>query len=382
MGLLIATVAAAAAYKFAPKFLLEALPSIELPIVGHVPSACVAAAGAGVASMALSGALASPDERVEGVILVTGCDSGMGFHGAVHLAKLGFYVVAAHYTPDAPAALESACGSEVYSTRMKCVSLDVTSKDSVSALVPAIEAAIAEWEEGVAAAAADDATNAATSPSPSPGLIGCINCAGVGFTGPAEYFPLDMYRRAMEVNFFGYVAVAQAVLPMLRTAAAMPGARRARLVFIGTGGGPVSPAPAMLSGYMASKWAGEAWMQAFRMEMQLTKQRVDGSMINPGFVKPTNLVAGGKVLIERMWAASPQRARDEYESHLEAFQRHSDNEPGTHVSFVAKAMEQIMKDAQPELSYKVGPDSKAAPYVGCLPTNLRERLVRYSIFKQ
>ncbi len=40
-----------------------------------------------------------------------------------------------------------------------------------------------------------------------PGLVSVINCAGLGFTGPAEYFPMDLYRRQMDVNFFGYVRV-------------------------------------------------------------------------------------------------------------------------------------------------------------------------------
>lgn len=102
------------------------------------------------------------------------------------------------------------------------------------------------------------------------GLVAVINCAGVGYTGPAEFFPLDMYRRQWEVNFLGYVAVTQAVLPLIRRATTVPTSRRGRVVFVGTGGGVMSPAPALLSAYMASKWAGEAWMQCFRMEMQLT----------------------------------------------------------------------------------------------------------------
>ena len=28
---------------------------------------------------------------------------------------------------------------------------------------------------------------------------------GVGFTGPAEHFPMRFYRQQMDVNFFGYV---------------------------------------------------------------------------------------------------------------------------------------------------------------------------------
>jgi hypothetical protein len=47
----------------------------------------------------------------------------------------------------------------------------------------------------------------------------------------------------------------------------------------------MSPAPALLSAYMGSKWAGEAYIQVLRMEMQLRNIRIDGSMISPGFIK-------------------------------------------------------------------------------------------------
>lgn len=42
-------------------------------------------------------------------------------------------------------------------------------------------------------------------------------------------------------------------------------------------------------------------------------------MINPGFIKPTALVAGGKVLIERMWQGCGPAARSEYESFLDRY---------------------------------------------------------------
>jgi len=44
------------------------------------------------------------------------------------------------------------------------------------------------------------------------------------------------------------------------------------------------------------------------------------------------------------------------------FQKHSDNEPGTHPRYVSQAMEQILAAATPNLSYKVGPDSKVYIY--------------------
>ena len=61
-----------------------------------------------------------------------------------------------------------------------------------------------------------------------------------------------------------------------------------------------------------SKWAGEAFLASFRLEMQLAKLPIDAAMINPGFIKPTALMAGGKVLLEKTYAKMPAAAKDTY----------------------------------------------------------------------
>merc|ERR1712216_30385 len=101
---------------------------------------------------------------------------------------------------------------------------------------------------------------------------------------------MKLYRQTFDVNYFGYVEVTQIFLPLLKAAQAKPSSRRSRVIFVGTGGGVMTPAPALLSAYMGSKWAGEAFIQCFRMEMQLRKLRIDASVISPAFIKPTNIV--------------------------------------------------------------------------------------------
>lgn len=44
-------------------------------------------------------------------------------------------------------------------------------------------------------------------------------------------------------------------------------------------------------------------------------------------------------------------------------------------------MEHILATPRPDLSYKVGPDSKASPFVGMLPAKLREFIVRGAMYK-
>ena len=60
-----------------------------------------------------------------------------------------------------------------------------------------------------------------------------MNNAGIAVPGPLEHLPIDEFRRQMEVNLVGQVAVTQAFLPLLRTA-------RGRIVNIGSIGGRVA----------------------------------------------------------------------------------------------------------------------------------------------
>jgi NAD(P)-dependent dehydrogenase (short-subunit alcohol dehydrogenase family) len=170
-------------------------------------------------------------------------------------------------------------------------------------------------------------------------------------------------------------------LPLLREAASKEGARRGRVVFIGTGGGVMSPSPALLSAYMGSKWAGEAFIRVLRLEMALQGLRIDACMLNPGVVKPTALQDGGMAIMEKMWGEMPTAAKPEYKWLAEAFIDYNNNEPGTHKREVAYMMENILKVGRPTMNYKVGHDSKAAPIAGCLPWKVQEWLVKLSMFK-
>ena len=99
-----------------------------------------------------------------------------------------------------------------------------------------------------------------------------VLCAGMGVAGPAEELPMDLVRRQMEVNYFGTVTVAEAVLPRMREQG------RGLLLMIGSIAGRV-PIP-MQSHYSSSKYALEAFSDAVRMEMR--RFGVRASIIEPG----------------------------------------------------------------------------------------------------
>jgi len=299
-----------------------------------------------------------PKQNVEGCVFVTGADSGMGQTSAEHLANLGFHVFAGIYMDKS---------EEVFKNmkNITTVKLDVTKQESIDAAVRKVRSITGE-----------SGSNA----NLRFGLVALINCAGLGFTGPAEYFPMQQFRQQLDVNFFGYVACAQSFLPLIKDAVKNRPNRRGRIVFVGTGGGVPSPSPALLSAYMASKWAVEAFCQSLRLEMRLVKQPIDVLMVNPGFIKPTGLMSIGKELLERTWKLMPPQARDEYGGFVDAFTKFSEEQKGTHPLVVAQAMEAAMKASNPPLRYRVGIDSKISPVVGLIPTGLRETMLSKAMY--
>ena len=144
---------------------------------------------------------------IAGTVFVTGCDSGMGFWTAALLADLGYTVFAGCFLDDSEAKLKAHCSEEKGgASRLTCLKLDVTSDKSVADAAAAVKKAVAPSTK----------KKGKDGDSSSGGLVGIINCAGVGFNGPASYFPMATYQRQMDVNFFGYVRVVQALLPLLR----------------------------------------------------------------------------------------------------------------------------------------------------------------------
>ena len=109
--------------------------------------------------------------------LVTGTSTGIGRATAVHLAELGFEALAGVRRPeDAPPGLEP-------------LVLDVTSERDV--------AAAAERVGG--------------------SLGALVNNAGIAVNGPVEVVAVDDWRRQLEVNLIGPVALTRALLPALLT---------------------------------------------------------------------------------------------------------------------------------------------------------------------
>jgi NAD(P)-dependent dehydrogenase (short-subunit alcohol dehydrogenase family) len=163
-------------------------------------------------------------------VLITGASSGIGKACAAALAREGWRVFAGVLTAREAISLEN----EGHKGLMPIV-LDVTSDESIA-----------------------NARQTITEALGGAGLDGLVNSAGVAVPGPLELVALADFRRQLEVNAIGPVAVAQAFIPVLRTA-------RGRIVNIGSSLGWV--AFPFVGPYSASKAALERITDTLRMEL-------------------------------------------------------------------------------------------------------------------
>jgi NAD(P)-dependent dehydrogenase (short-subunit alcohol dehydrogenase family) len=161
-------------------------------------------------------------------VLITGTSSGIGLAAAVSAARAGWHVVATLRDPARAGALRAAAADAGVADQIQVAQLDVTDHDSVRRCVADV---IAEHGQ----------------------LDAVVNNAGAGQLTVGEPADLDDVRAAMEVNYFGVVAVTRAALPHLR-------ASRGRLITVTSVGGVVGQP--FNEAYCAAKFAVEGYLEA------------------------------------------------------------------------------------------------------------------------
>jgi NAD(P)-dependent dehydrogenase (short-subunit alcohol dehydrogenase family) len=270
------------------------------------------------------------------IALVTGCSSGFGLKIAVTLAKNGFRVFATMRDPGKRAALDKALAAA--GTKAEILALDVTN-------VASIEAAVATV---MAKAGRIDAL---------------VNNAGYAIGGFIEDLSLDEFRRQMDTNFFGLVAVTKAVLPHMRAQ------RAGRIVNISSIGGRA--ANPIVSAYVASKFAVEGFSESLAFEASLFDVSV--SLIEPGAFKTEIFEANRNVAAAMHDPNSPYAALSSgLESKLDDMVARLAGDPQK----VADAVLHALSVAKPRLRYLVGTDAKLMAAVHSLGFGAYAALIR------
>ncbi len=189
-------------------------------------------------------------------IFITGTSTGIGRACAIRLARQGFRVFAGVRT-EADAHSIEAAGTDT-PRGIRAVQIDVTDPSSIGGAVEKISGEVG-----------------------AEGLTGLVNNAGICILGPAEFISLDKWRRQFDVNLFGYIAVTQAMLPLLRKFHAAHREFGARIVNIGSVSGEISTP--LFGAYSASKFAVRALSDSLRIELR--PEGIQVCLIIPGIIQ-------------------------------------------------------------------------------------------------
>lgn len=237
--------------------------------------------------------------------LITGSSSGFGLSLARTILSHGHNVIATSRnpsrTPDLVQEIES-------SPRGKWITLDVTS--DISTINSTIERAASLFD----------------------GIDVLVNNAGYAVMGAAELIPEDAARAEFEVNFWGAVRVAQAVLPILRAQGS------GTIVNISSIAGLTCLPSASM--YAASKHALEAWSESLSQEVAPLGVRI--LVVEPGAFR-TNFLASGAIQhipVSEAYEGTPAAT---------VLQRYHDLE-GKQAGDPVKACERIVSNVEKGLS--------------------------------
>jgi NAD(P)-dependent dehydrogenase (short-subunit alcohol dehydrogenase family) len=198
---------------------------------------------------------------------------------------------------------------------------------------------------------------------------GLVNNAGVALPAPLEAIPIEVFRRQIEVNLIGQLAVTQVMLPALRKAREQ--GDRARIVMVGSIGGRIA-AP-MLGAYHASKFGLVGLADTLRAE--LAPSGIPVILVEPGAIA-TPIWERGTQAADQLADQAPAGALDRYEAQIEIARKGAVRQAkrGLPPARAAEVIVKALTTGNPRPRILVGQDAHAAAIVAQLPHRLRYRL--------
>ena len=180
------------------------------------------------------------------------------------------------------------------------------------------------------------------------GLDGLVNNAGAMIPSPLETLPIEDFRRQIEINLTGQVAVTQALLPQIRMA-------RGRIVFISSIGGRI--AFPLTGAYHAAKFGVEAVGDVFRQELR--SWGISVSLVEPGSIDTPIWVRGEREVDAVGERAPPSRGPlRRGDGELSQGRRKAGRAGDPARSKVAEVIEHALSASRPRTRYLVGLDAK------------------------
>ncbi|WP_096199154.1 SDR family oxidoreductase [Bacillus sp. FJAT-45350] len=276
-------------------------------------------------------------ERYKQVVCITGAGSGFGLDASLFFAKKGFQVVATVRSIERSSYLQQRIKEEGIEEKVDVVGLDVTKQ---SEIVRTITSILEKHQQ----------------------IDILINNAGFAMGGFAEEISQDEWKDQFDTNFFGLVAVTQAVLPSMRKRS------KGRIVNISSISGKIA-FPGM-SAYAASKHAVEAYSESLRFEVKPFD--IDVCIVEPGSYQ-TNIWSKGKKVASR----SVEPSSPYYKQYVAIENYLKKSEPNFGPTYeVTEVIFKACTIIKPKLRYPIGKQVKLLILLkGLLPWKLWERLV-------
>jgi NAD(P)-dependent dehydrogenase (short-subunit alcohol dehydrogenase family) len=267
-------------------------------------------------------------------VVITGASSGIGKSCVARMSQLGWQVFATVRKQSDSDQIAREFGANVHPVLM-----DLENEASIAAAAQQIESQAAAH-----------------------GLDGLVNVAGVGMVRPLEYASMKDLRQIFDINFFGQIAVTQALSRLLRKA-------RGRIVNITSVGVNVAiPFGGLLH---ASKSAFAKVSDTLRLEMHSSGVRVIA--IEPGAISTP---AVDKTLgdLEEVIRNLPPEAQAQYGALIRKMAKrgYEMEKNGSSPDVVADAVQHALTSSRPRIRYRVG---KHAKILATLPKILPERVM-------
>jgi NAD(P)-dependent dehydrogenase (short-subunit alcohol dehydrogenase family) len=267
-------------------------------------------------------------------VLVTGAGRGIGKSIVAHLASRGWDVIAGVRND-----LDAATVTALSPQRVSSVILDVTDAGHIAALNETLPER----------------------------LDAIVNNAGVVVSGPMETVSPAEWRKQLEVNVIGQLAVTQAVLPRLRVS-------RGRVVFISSVNGRLSMP--LIGAYSASKFALEAAADALRMELQ--PWHIGVAIVEPAQTD-TDMWRTADDMVKQTEAALTPEQRDLYARHVAGMKKMipASQKLAVPTEKVSAVVEEALTARRPRARYVVGVGPKLqVALMTNLPAWARDRVLR------
>lgn len=267
-------------------------------------------------------------------VLVTGAARGIGKSIVEYLAAQGWDVIAGVRSQQDAEAVTKADPQ-----RISAVILDVTDAGHIAALADALPER----------------------------LDAIVNNAGIAVGGAMETLTADEWRKQLEVNVIGQLAVTQAVLPRLRQS-------RGRIVFISSVNGRLSMP--LVGAYAASKFALEAAADALRME--LSPWKIPVVIVEPAQTD-TDMWRTADSMVAELEAGLTPEHRDLYAKHIAGMKKMipMSQKMAVPAEKVSAVVEEALTARRPRARYVVGLANKVQVVLMTnLPTRARDLVLR------